>query len=394
MSSDARRPLVLVVGTTGTANLASVCAGLSRAGAQPQLTLDVDQVASFDGPVMVPGVGSFDAAMRALTGSTGSTTGGSSTAAPDTAPRRTMADVLRARVRARKATCFVCVGLQILAARSEESGQPSREGGDISGLDCLAGVPQVRRFPSDKVKVPQHGWNQVELFGDDTFSLLEPGYAYFTNSYAIPASRAGFEAVELTPAFSSLAAARQDGWKFALAQHGFPFLAAAELGGGSVLATQFHPELSGSYGQRLLVRWVAAALGVNSTTLRSASSAQPATDTQLSSLAGEKLSSLAGAGSPSTVCRRVIPCLDVKDGRVVKGVQFQNLRDCGDPAEVACAYERAGADELCMLDVSATPDGRRTCLETLAKIRQKVFDYFVGGSIRGPRLCHALLWYW
>ena len=56
---------------------------------------------------------------------------------------------------------------------------------------------------------------------------------------------------------------------------------------------------------------------------------------------------------------RVIPCLDVRDGRVVKGVRFGNLRDSGDPVELAAAYEAQGADELVVLDVSATPEGRR-----------------------------------
>jgi len=60
--------------------------------------------------------------------------------------------------------------------------------------------------------------------------------------------------------------------------------------------------------------------------------------------------------------KRIIPCLDIKDGRVVKGVQFLNLRDMGDPVEQARAYEEQGADELVFLDISATPQGRRTTL--------------------------------
>jgi imidazole glycerol phosphate synthase subunit HisF len=62
---------------------------------------------------------------------------------------------------------------------------------------------------------------------------------------------------------------------------------------------------------------------------------------------------------------RVIPCLDVRDGRIVKGVRFANLRDAGDPAERAALYEEQGADEIVVLDVSATPQGRRTAVETV-----------------------------
>ncbi len=66
--------------------------------------------------------------------------------------------------------------------------------------------------------------------------------------------------------------------------------------------------------------------------------------------------------------RRVIPCLDVRDGRVVKGVKFQNLRDAGCPIESALAYAEGGADELVMLDVSATPEKRDTAAETVAAL--------------------------
>ncbi len=80
---------------------------------------------------------------------------------------------------------------------------------------------------------------------------------------------------------------------------------------------------------------------------------------------------------------RVIPCLDVKDGRVVKGVRFQGLRDAGDPAERAHAYELQGADELVLLDVSATPEGRGNALETVRKVRRVLsIPLTVGGGIK------------
>lgn len=81
--------------------------------------------------------------------------------------------------------------------------------------------------------------------------------------------------------------------------------------------------------------------------------------------------------------KRIVPCLDVKDGRVVKGINFIKLRDAGDPVEQAKAYDRMGADELVFLDISATPDGHRTTLEVVRSIAEQVFlPLTVGGGIR------------
>lgn len=81
--------------------------------------------------------------------------------------------------------------------------------------------------------------------------------------------------------------------------------------------------------------------------------------------------------------KRIIPCLDVKDGRVVKGVNFVNFRDAGDPAEVAAAYDKAGADEVVFLDITASADSRSTQLDWVRKVASRVFIPFtVGGGIR------------
>jgi imidazoleglycerol phosphate synthase cyclase subunit len=81
--------------------------------------------------------------------------------------------------------------------------------------------------------------------------------------------------------------------------------------------------------------------------------------------------------------RRVIPCLDVRAGRVVKGVRFQELRDAGDPAALAEQYERDGADEIAVLDVSATPGGRVAAADTIARVRRAVsIPLTVGGGVR------------
>ena len=81
--------------------------------------------------------------------------------------------------------------------------------------------------------------------------------------------------------------------------------------------------------------------------------------------------------------KRIIPCLDVKNGRVVKGVNFINFKDAGDPAEVGAAYEKSGADELVFLDITASSDARNTAVEMVRKVAEKVFIPFtVGGGIR------------
>jgi cyclase len=81
--------------------------------------------------------------------------------------------------------------------------------------------------------------------------------------------------------------------------------------------------------------------------------------------------------------KRIVPCLDVKDGRVVKGINFVNLRDAGDPVEQAKIYDQMGADELVFLDISATPQGHATTLEIVQSIAEQVFlPLTVGGGIR------------
>lgn len=83
------------------------------------------------------------------------------------------------------------------------------------------------------------------------------------------------------------------------------------------------------------------------------------------------------------VSARIIPCLDVRDGRVVKGIRFQGLVDSGDPVERAAAYEAQGADELCILDVSATTEGRANAIETVMAVRAILgIPLTVGGGVR------------
>src|SRR5207244_727583 len=134
------------------------------------------------------------------------------------------------------------------------------------------------------------------------------------------------------------------------------FVAALEQSGERLLACQFHPELSGAYGAALLERWLAGAQAAPAPAL---------------------------AGSTPGLLPRVVPCLDVRDGRVVKGVQFQHLRDAGDPASQAALYESQGADEIVLLDVAASAEGRATQLETVARVRAAIrIPLTVGGGVR------------
>lgn len=89
---------------------------------------------------------------------------------------------------------------------------------------------------------------------------------------------------------------------------------------------------------------------------------------------------------------RIIPCLDVADGRVVKGVNFVDLVDAGDPVEAAAAYDAAGADELCFLDIHATHENRGTMFDLVRRTAERCFiPLTVGGGVRGPEDVRALL---
>jgi cyclase len=92
------------------------------------------------------------------------------------------------------------------------------------------------------------------------------------------------------------------------------------------------------------------------------------------------------------LARRIIPCLDVADGRVVKGVHFQELRDAGDPVAQAARYDADGADELVFLDISASPEARRTTLEMVSRVAESIFIPFtVGGGVRSVSDAGAVL---
>ena len=90
--------------------------------------------------------------------------------------------------------------------------------------------------------------------------------------------------------------------------------------------------------------------------------------------------------------KKIIPCLDVKDGRVVKGIQFVELRDAGDPAELAAFYDQEGADEFVILDISASVEGRETMLDVVKKTAASLsIPLIVGGGIRTTENMQAII---
>lgn len=223
------------------------------------------------------------------------------------------------RIQADRPTLGICLGFQLLAEGSEES--PG-----VPGLGVLPGTSV--RLPPD-VAVPHLGWNALQV---DAPGVLTSDIVCYAHSFAL--TRAPADA--------------QVGWS----THGQRFVGAVSR--GRLLGCQFHPELSGTRGSDLLERWLDGRIA-----------ADP------------------GVPEASGLRPRMVPCLDVRDGRVVKGVRFQGLRDSGDPVELARAYADQGADELVMLDVSATPEGRETAVATVAAIRAVLpVPLTVGGGIR------------
>ncbi len=200
---------------------------------------------------------------------------------------------------------------------------------------------RVQRFPAHCV-VPQQAWSLV-LPQSANSPYLKRGFAFYSNSYCFQTSPLGWEVAESV-------------------HGGVRFVASMQSGG--VVALQFHPELSGAYGAETIATWF-------------------------------RQTSAASVSSSPAVARplcRVICCMDVKDGRVVKGVKFQNLTDAGDPSSLALQYEKQGCDELVILDVSATLEARSTALAVIKSCRAKCsLPITVGGGVRSLEDATALL---
>ena len=223
----------------------------------------------------------------------------------------------------------VCLGMQMLASASDES--PGTR-----GIGILPG--RLRRLP-ESVRVPHLGWNGVTA---PDGSWLPSGTGAFANSYCL---------TEVPP-----------GWDVAWTEHGIRFVSA--LVQGRTLACQFHPELSGGFGLDLMRRW----------------------------LAGDSAAAPRACSAAREAVRRIVPCLDVKDGRVVKGVRFQNMRDSGDPATQAARYQDQGADEIVVLDIAASPEAQGTRLDTVRAVRASLhIPLTVGGGVRSVGDARRLL---
>ena len=300
----------IVVLETGVANLASIANAFQRLGERVTPTHD-PAVVRGAARLVLPGVGAFGPAAAQLRAR------GLDVALRDSLGRGTP-------------LLAVCLGLQLLCDASEEA--PG-----VPGLGIVPGT--CRRLPAG-VRLPHLGWNRVVANPDGR--LVTSGEAAFANSYALCEAPSG--------------------WNAAWTTYGTPFIAALER--GDTLACQFHPELSGAYGEGLLGRW----LGRGGTT------------------------HAAPAARAAGLLRRIVPCLDVRDGRVVKGVNFQGLRDVGDPAERAASYEAQGADEIVMLDIGAAPAERETQVETVRRVRAAIrIPLTVGGGVRSVADARRLL---
>ncbi len=312
---------------SGVANLAAVESALTALGVEYSITGDPKAVLEASHAVL-PGVGRFSAGLETLC-------------------RNGLDEAVREVHERGTPLLAVCLGMQMLGAGSDESP-------DTPGLGIVSG--RFQRLP-DSVRVPHLGWNQVSA---DEGSGLPSGTAAFANSFYLPEAPSGWDAAWTT--------------------HGATFV--SMLAQGRTLACQFHPELSGPFGMGLIQDWLRGKLPVRVGPGSGAGASDPATTAKT------------GHGSPApdegndrTVWRevapRIVPCLDVKDGRVVKGIRFQNLRDAGDPADQAGEYERQGADEIVILDIGASAEARETQRETVRAVRRRIhIPLTVGGGVR------------
>ena len=230
--------------------------------------------------------------------------------------------IVREAVSSGKPFLGICLGMQILFEHSEEDG----------GVETLGILPgRVRRFPDvPGCKVPEIGWN-----GTRAAQLENGGEYYFVHSYYA-------EVTSDTYLTSNYA--------------GVTFTAMVKK--GNLWACQFHPEKSGRIGLSLLKAWLEGGDLFHHSSL------------------------VAHPSSLATLTRRVIPCLDVKGGRVTKGVKFKNNIDLGDPVEMAVAYSDGGADELVFYDITASAERRPIDIGMVEAVAKAVrIPFAVGGGI-------------
>ncbi|MEW5983679.1 MAG: imidazole glycerol phosphate synthase subunit HisF [Acidobacteriota bacterium] len=308
----------------GAGNLRSVEAALVRLGVETcRVTGPADL--SRVGVIVLPGVGRFAPAVARLW-ETG------------------LFEALNTWGRSGRPLLGICLGMQLLFDGSDED--PG-----VAGLGLIPG--RVARL--DAPLSPHIGWAPVVVRPTvvSAWHAAPPRFhAYYAHSFAV---RPGHPAaVALTPS-------------------PVPFTAAVES--GAVRGLQFHPEKSGHEGGALLGALVRDGHGPDEARVSS-------TGTRSSAVAED-----GWAGQPTSIERgrphRVIPCLDIRGGRVVKGIRFKDLRDAGDPVERARAYGDDGADEVCLLDVSASQEERRPLYGLVSRVAAELrVPFTVGGGIR------------
>lgn len=192
---------------TGVANIRSLTAAFDRLQQPWQLTEDAQAISETEHCVL-PGVGAFAAAAAAL-------------------DRMQIRSAIIDRINADRPLLCICLGMQLLAQSSEEANE-------VEAARGLGIIPhRIERF-SNAVKIPQLGWNRVQPKSSDTAGPFPAGEAYFANSFRL--------------------ANEPDGWGVAITNYGEPFV--SSLWRGRVLACQFHPELSGAWGQQVLKTWL------------------------------------------------------------------------------------------------------------------------------------------
>ena len=334
MTSKSRERHVAII-DSGVANLAAVESALTALDVAYTITGDPSIVLQATHAVL-PGVGRFSAGLETL--------------------RHQGLDTAVCEVHASGTPLLaVCLGMQMLGDGSDESP-------DTPGLGIVSG--RFQRLP-DTVRVPHLGWNQVSA---DEDSDLPSGTAAFANSFYLPSPPSGWHAARTT--------------------HGATFV--SMLAQGRTLACQFHPELSGPFGMGLIQDWLSGELQVRDPGAPEASESPEAPQAPEASVDPSKAARGGSAAHKAEdraiwqeVAPRIVPCLDVKDGRVVKGIRFQNIRDAGDPADQAGEYERQGADEIVILDIGASHEARDTQRETVRAVRRRIhIPLTVGGGVR------------
>jgi cyclase len=317
----------------GAGNLRNVQAALTGLGVPWKGVARPEDLPGLDG-LILPGVGRFGAAARRLAESG-------------------LAGPIREEGLAGRPLLGICLGMQLLFEGSEEDADP--------GLGLLPG--RVGRLPAPRL--PHIGWAVVRPLVPEAAGGLFRGlpaafHAYFAHSYAVPADHPAAAALTSCP----------------------PVFTSAVTGEGAgrraVLGVQFHPEKSGADGRAILANFAAL--------VRDGGRA-PSPESR-----GARTGAVAGSLASDVRAKRVIPCLDVKGGRVVKGVRFRDLRDAGDPVERAAAYDRDGADEVCLLDISASQEERRPLLDLVRRVADVLsVPFSVGGGIRSVEEMRALL---